>query len=67
MGLDYYNVTFDGCGSTSVLARTPDDAVSYGRQFSRNGRTNVRITSPDANSFTVEELDAVLAAAGSRR
>lgn len=62
MGFDYYNVTFDGCGSTLVMARTPDDAVSYGRQFAEIGRTNVRITTPDARSFTLEEVDAALAA-----
>ena len=62
MGLNYYNVTFDGCGSTFVKARTPDDAVSYGKQFARIGRTNVRITTPDARSFTLEEVDAALAA-----
>jgi hypothetical protein len=63
----YYNVTFDGCGSTLVKARTRDDAVSFGRQFARNGRTNVRITTPDASSFTVEELDAVLTDSGNRQ
>lgn len=62
MGIDYYNVTFDGSGSTFVMARTPDDAVSYGKQFAQIGRTNVRITTPDARSFTLEEVDAALAA-----
>jgi hypothetical protein len=62
MGFGYYNVTFDGCGSTLVMARTPNDAISYGRQFARIGRTNVRITTPDAKCFTLEEVNAALAA-----
>jgi hypothetical protein len=59
MSFGYYNVTFDGCGSTLVVARTRDDAVSYGRQFTRNGRTNVRITTPDARCYTMDEMDEV--------
>jgi hypothetical protein len=62
MGFGYYNVTFDGCGSTLVMARTSDDAVSYGRQFAEIGRTNVRITTPDARSYTLEEVNTILAA-----
>lgn len=61
MGFGYYNVTFDGCGSTLVVARTSDDAVSYGRRFAQIGRTNVRITTPDARKFTLEEVNAALA------
>lgn len=62
MGFCYYNVTFDECGSTLVMARTSGDAVSYGRRFAQIGRTNVRITTPDARSYTLEEVDAALAA-----
>lgn len=64
MDSSYYNVTFDGCGSTLVRARTADDAMLLGRQFSQNNRTNVRITTPDAQSFTVDEFDAIFALAG---
>lgn len=60
MGFDYYNVTFDGCGSTRVKARTPDDAVSNGQRLAEIGRANVRITTPDARSFTVEEVKSAL-------
>lgn len=62
MRLDYYNVTFDGCGSTLVLARTPHDAVSHGRKFAQIGRTNVRIRTPDERSFSLDEVNAALAA-----
>ena len=62
MGLSYYNVTFDGSGSTLVKARTSDVAVSHGRKFVHIGRTNVRITTPDARSYTLEEVAAALAA-----
>jgi hypothetical protein len=58
MGLTYYNVTFDGCGSTKVKARTPDDAVSHARRFANIGRKNVRITTPDARTLSLEEIDA---------
>ena len=62
MGLCYYNVTFDGCGSTLVMAYTSRDAVLHGRRFAQIGRTNVRITTPDARTYTLEEVDAALAA-----
>jgi len=58
----YYNVTFDGCGSTLVMASTSRDAVSHGRRFAQIGRTNVRITTPDARTYTLEQVNAVLAA-----
>ena len=61
MGLCYYNVTFDGCGSTLVMACTSHDAVSHGRRFAQIGCTNVRITTPDARTYTLEEIDAALA------
>lgn len=66
MGLSYYNVTFDGSGSTLVVARALDAAVSLGKQFARIGRTNVRITLPDARTFSVEEVDAALAKRNAR-
>jgi hypothetical protein len=62
MELCFYNVTFDGCGSTSVIARTSHDAASHGRRFAQIGRTNVRITTPDARTYTLEQVDAALAA-----
>lgn len=62
MGLCYYNVTFDGCGSTLVMARTSHDAVSHGRRFAQIGRTNVQITTPEARTYTLEEVNAALAA-----
>lgn len=62
MEMNYYHVTFDGCGSTMVMARTSDAAVAYGRQFVQIGRTNVQITTPDNRRFTLEEVDAALAA-----
>jgi len=64
MDFDYYNITFDGCGSTLVKARTSRDAVLHGRRFAEIGRTNVRITAPNAQCYTLEEVDAVLAARG---
>ena len=67
MGFCYYNVTFDGCGSTLVMARTSCDALSHGRRFAQIGRTNVRITTPDARSYTLEEIDAALAARAEAR
>lgn len=57
----YYSVTFDGFGSTSVRASTPDDAVSTGQQFARSGNTNVRITTSDAIGFTVAKFQAAMA------
>lgn len=62
MKLSYYNITFDECGSTLVMARTSDDAISYGRKFAQIGRTNVRITTPDAKCFTLEEVNSALSA-----
>ena len=60
MNNGYYSVTFDKSGSTSVRARTLDDAVSMGAQFVRGGHTNVRITTPDARNFTLDEFQAVM-------
>jgi nitroreductase len=57
---EYYSVTFDTSGSTSVRARTADDAIFMGEQFTRNGRTNVQITTPDARSFTLQEFQATI-------
>lgn len=60
----YYDITFEESGSTAIRARTPRDAVSYGRHFRESGRTNVRIATRDDQSFTVDEFHAALVAAG---
>ena len=58
MQSSYYSVTFEGAGSTSVKARSAEDAMYFGRYFTRRGRANVRIATSDACSFTIEEFGA---------
>jgi hypothetical protein len=60
-GMRFFSITFDESGSTSVKARTAEEAVSLGKQFFQNGRTNVRIATPGAKTFALAEFEAALA------
>ena len=56
-----FSITFDESGSTSVRARTPEEAVSLCKQFSQMGRTNIQIVTPGAKSFALNEFEEVVA------
>ena len=54
-----YTLTFDGCGTTMVKARTTLDAILSGQTIERNGRKNVRIASENGCLYTLGQFEAL--------
>ena len=45
-----YRIRFEGCGSTTVCARSHPDALTVARLLLSRGRRNVVICSPDGST-----------------
>lgn len=56
----YYSLLFDGCGTTSVRARTANDAISVGMLMAQRGRKNVRIITPDRKTVPLHQFSTAM-------
>ncbi len=57
-----YRIRFEGCGSTTVCARSQPDALSIARGLISRGRRNVVIRAPDGSMMTADPAAALPAA-----
>lgn len=47
-----YKIRFEGCGSTSVCARSRAHALLVAKELQQKGRTNIVISAPDGAMLT---------------
>lgn len=56
-----YKIRFDGCGSTTVCARSHPDALMVARGLIARGRRNVVIAAPDGSMMIADRHPALTA------
>ncbi len=56
-----YKIRFEGCGSTTVRARSHPDALMIARGLIVRGRRNVVISGPDGSNMIVDRHPAMMA------
>lgn len=50
-----YRIRFEGCGTTTVRARSHPDALAIAAGLLRRGRKNVVIAAPDGSVVRMDE------------
>lgn len=56
-----YKIRFEGCGSTSVCARSRAHALLVAQDLKQRGRTNIVISAPDGTALAPPPGETALA------